>query len=104
MPWLFFALALGAILIAFKTFSIGVAAVCLLAALGLSIAGALNLASARISNQSQNPARMLDAKALEAIRKRAAADKAAAEAATPASDNAGDGHPAQMTDAEPNPR
>jgi len=103
MPWLFFALALAAIIVAFKTFSIGIAAVCLLAALGLSIAGALNLASARISNQSQNPARMLDAKALEAIRKRAAADKAAAETAKGTVET-DDGHPAQMTDAEPNPR
>ncbi|MGQ0801139.1 MAG: hypothetical protein ACT4NL_13665 [Pseudomarimonas sp.] len=104
MPWLFFALALGAILVAFKTFSIGLAAVCLLAALGLSIAGALNLASARISDQSQNPARMLDAKALDAIRKRAAADKAEAESATNSAENADAGHPAQMADAEPNPR
>ncbi len=104
MPWLFFALALGAILIAFKTFSIGVAAVCLLAALGLSIAGALNLASARISNQSQNPARMLDAKALEAIRKRAAADKAAAEAAMTDASDADAASSTQMAGAEPNPR
>lgn len=104
MPWLFFALALGAIVVAFKTFSIGLAAVCLLAALGLSIAGALNLAAARISNQSQNPARMLDSKTLEALRKRAAADKAAAEAAATAADDADGTNPAQMTDAEPNPR
>ena len=104
MPWLFFALALGAIVVAFKTFSIGLAAVCLLAALGLSIAGALNLASARISNQSQNPARMLDSKTLEALRKRAAADKAAAEASASAADDADGTNPAQMTDAEPNPR
>lgn len=72
MPWLFFALALGAILIAFNTFSIGLAAVCLLAALGLIIAGTLNLASARISKQSKHPAVMLDAKALAEVRKRAA--------------------------------
>ncbi len=104
MPWLFFALALGAILVAFKTFSIGLAAVCLLAALGLSIAGALNLASARISDQSQNPARMLDSKALEAIRKRAAADKAAAAAAASNASDAIDAGEPQMKGAEPDPR
>lgn len=104
MPWLFFVLAFGAIVVAFKTFSIGLAAVCLLAALGLSIAGALNLASARISNQSQNPARMLDSKTLEAIRKRAAADKLAAETASKAAGDTADANPVQMGNVEPNLR
>lgn len=71
MPWLFFALALGGIIIAFNTFSIGLAAVCLLAALGLIVAGTLNLVSARISKQSKHPGVMLDAKALAEVRRRA---------------------------------
>ena len=71
MPWLMFVLAAGAIWLAFSTFSIGLAAVCLVAALGLIVAGALMLASARISGLSQNPARMMDAQTIEAVRRRA---------------------------------
>jgi hypothetical protein len=74
MPWLLFALALGAIFVAFSTFSIGLAAISLLAALGFAIAGTLMLASARISRQSQSPSRMLDPKAIEALRKRRQAE------------------------------
>ncbi len=70
MPWLFFALAAGAILIAFSTYSIGLATICLFAALGLIIAGALMLASARISRQAQNPVRMLDAGSMATLRRR----------------------------------
>ena len=76
MPWLLFVLAVGAIWLAFSTFSIGLAAVALIVALGLIVAGALMLASARISGLSQNPARMMDAQTLEAVRRRAVATSA----------------------------
>lgn len=85
MPWLMFAVAFGAVVFAFNTFSIGLAAVCLLLALGLSIAGALSLASNRISNSAQSPAQMLDAKALAGIRKRAEESKSAPQTDAPPS-------------------
>ncbi|MFA5684296.1 MAG: hypothetical protein WCZ65_04180 [Lysobacteraceae bacterium] len=68
MPWVLFGLALVAIIVAFNTYSIGLAAICLLAALGLGVAGVVNLLSARISGASQNPASMLDASAIASIR------------------------------------
>jgi len=64
-------LAALAVWVAFSTFSIGLAAFSLVAALGLCIAGTLNLVSARLSKQSQSPARMMDAEALAKVRKRA---------------------------------
>jgi len=53
MPWIFFLLALGCFAIALRTQSIGLALVCLLAALGLMLAGALGLVSARIQSRTE---------------------------------------------------
>jgi hypothetical protein len=89
MAWLFFALALGAILLAFNTFSIGLAAVCLVLALGLILAGTLTLVAARISNRSQSPTKMLDAKAIEAIRQKAKRDGGGVESSSGSNSAAG---------------
>lgn len=86
MPWLFFLLAAGCIAIAMRTQSIGLALLCLLAALGLFLAGALGLASARIQSRSQPAGNMLSGDALAMARQRKAAQ---APAAVPASGAAG---------------
>lgn len=81
MPWVLFALAIGAIAIAFRTYSIGLAALCLLAALVLIIAGALKLAAARLSSVSRNETRMLDPKLVHSMREKAKKDGSAGVAA-----------------------
>ncbi|MCK7593571.1 hypothetical protein [Pseudomarimonas salicorniae] len=53
MPWIFFLLALGCIALAMRTQSMGFALLLLLASLGLMLAGALGLLSARIQSRSQ---------------------------------------------------
>ena len=52
MPWIFFLLALGCFALAMRTQSMGFALLLLLAALGLMLAGALGLVSARIQSRS----------------------------------------------------
>lgn len=81
MPWLFFALSAACFAIAFRTLSLGVAIVCLLLALGLLLAGALGLVSARIQSRSQSAAVMLGPEQAALIRRRAAATGSAAPAA-----------------------
>jgi hypothetical protein len=76
MPWLFFALSAVCFAIAFRTLSLGVAAVCLLLALGLLLAGALGLASARIQRRAQSAAAMLGPEQAAIIGRRAAAKTA----------------------------
>lgn len=92
MPWVYFALSGLCFFIAARTFSLGVAAVCLLLALGLLVAGALALVSRRIQTRSQGVAGVLGAEELAVIRRRAepavgsdagAADAADAAAHTP---------------------
>jgi predicted lipid-binding transport protein (Tim44 family) len=80
MPWLFFALSAACFAIAFRTLSLGVAGVFLLLALGLLLAGALGLASARIQSRSQSAAAMLGPEQAALIRKRAMASAASATA------------------------
>ena len=53
MPWIFFLIALGCIALAMNTQSMGFALLLLLASLGLMLAGALGLLSARIQSRSQ---------------------------------------------------
>ncbi len=74
MPWVFFAIAFAAIAVAFRTHSIGLAMLCLFAALGLIIAGALKLAAARLSAVSRSESRMLDPKVAQAMRDKAKKD------------------------------
>jgi hypothetical protein len=91
MPWVLFALAIGAIAIAFRTYSIGLAALCLLAALVLIIVGALKLAAARLSSVSRNETRMLDPKLVHSMREKAKKDGSTGVAAGGGSDGARSG-------------
>lgn len=59
MPWIYFALALGCFAIAFRTHSMGLALLSLLAALGLMLAGTLGLAAARISRTTRGDAGLM---------------------------------------------
>lgn len=70
MPWLFFGLALGCFAVAMKTHSIGLALLSLAAALGLTLAGALGLLSARIQSRSQPASALLGPEQLELLRQR----------------------------------
>lgn len=80
MPWLYFLLSAGCFAIAFRTHSLGLAAICLLLALGLLLAGALGLASARIQSRSQSAAAMLGPEQAAMIRRRAASGGATSTA------------------------
>jgi len=79
MPWLFFGLAVGCFAVAMKTHSIGLALLCLLAALGLLLAGTLGLVSARIQSRAQSASALLGPEQLALIRKRSAADAETAQ-------------------------
>jgi hypothetical protein len=87
MPWLFFALSAACFAIAFRTYSLGVAALSLLLALGLLLAGALGLASARIQQRAQSGAAMLGPEQAAMIRRRGAAPPPAAPPPPPSDDD-----------------
>lgn len=81
MPWLFLLLALAAFAVAFKTASMALAIVCLLAALGLLLAWVMGLLAQRLGSQSRDDSQMLDPQELRRLREQAEARRAAA--ATP---------------------
>lgn len=83
MHWLYLLLAIGALIIAFKTASGVVLGLSLLAASGLMVAFVLKLAAARISSRSQNEQVMLDPEELRRLREQAEARKRAAAAGEP---------------------
>jgi hypothetical protein len=105
MPWLYFVLSAACFAIAFRTLSLGIAAICLLLAFGLMLAGALALASARIQSRSQSASALLGPAQAAAMQRRreqgppldataAAADRSDASVAPPAivpADDTGDG-------------
>lgn len=80
MPWLFFLLALAALAIAFKTTSVALLFVCLMAGFGLVLAGAMQLFAQRIESRSRDEALMLDPEELRRLREQAEARKAASSA------------------------
>ena len=70
MPWLYFVLSAACFAIAFRTLSLGIAAICLLLAFGLMLAGALALASARIQSRSQSASALLGPAQAAAMQRR----------------------------------
>lgn len=82
MPWLYFLLSAACFAVAFRTHSLGLAAICLLLALGLLLAGALSVMAARIQSRSQSAAALLGPEQAAVMRRRAEA----ARAAQPATD------------------
>jgi hypothetical protein len=77
MFWVYLLLAIVAFVIAFKTASVALAALCLLAALGLLLAWVLGLLAQRVGNRSRDEAAMLDPQELRRLREQAEARRAA---------------------------
>lgn len=81
MPWLFLLLALGAVVIAFTTTSVPLAAIALVLSLVFVVIGVLGLLAQRVGSQSRNEAMMVDPAELRRLREQADARRAAAAAA-----------------------
>jgi hypothetical protein len=95
MPWVYFAISAACFAVAFRTHSLGLAALTLLLALGFLLAGALSLISARIQSRAQNTAAMIGPEQAAAIRRRAATPTLSEPAAarSPAEDDTPDERP-----------
>ena len=78
MPWLFLILAVVALAVAFKTTSVALLMICLLAAFALFVAWVLALLAQRVDSRSRNEAMMLDPEELRRLREQAEARKLAA--------------------------
>lgn len=78
LPWLFLLLALAALAVAFKTTSMLVLTVCLLAALGLVLAWVMGLLSRRVGSRARDASVMLDPAEMRRLREQAEARKLAA--------------------------
>jgi hypothetical protein len=85
MHWLFLLLGFAAMVVAFKTTSSGLMALCLLAALVLFILWLAGLYSSRMAGRSRDASMIIDPAELRRLREQAEARKLAATAAeTPA--------------------
>ena len=80
MSWVFLLLAIAALVVAFKTTSIALAALCLLAALGLLLAWVLGLMAQRVGSRSRDDSALLDPAELRRLREQAEARRAGTSA------------------------
>ncbi len=78
MHWVYLLLAIAALAVAFKTTSIAVVVLCLLAALGLLLAWMLSMLAQRVGSRGRDEALMLDPQELRRLREQAEARQAAA--------------------------
>jgi hypothetical protein len=78
MHWLFLLLALGALLVALKTSSLALMAICLLASLGLFVAWIMGWYAARVGSTRRDETEMIDPAELRRLREIAEARKAGA--------------------------
>ena len=78
MPWVFLILAVAALAVAFKTTSVTVLMVCLLAAFVLILGWALALLGRRVESRSRDESMMLDPDELRRLREQADARRVAA--------------------------
>lgn len=76
MPWILFGAALAALIVAFKTSSVGLLVVCLLLSFVLGVAGLVQLLARRVASRTRDEASMIDPAALEQLRRQARAGKA----------------------------
>lgn len=83
MHWLLLLLAVGALAMALMTSSVGLAAVCVLAALLLLVAWVLGWYSARVGARSRDESAMIDPVEVRRLREQAEARKLAAQASPP---------------------
>jgi hypothetical protein len=80
MPWLYLVLAVAALAIAFKTTSVAILVVCLVAALGLTLAWLMGVLARRIEARTGAPAMMIDPVELQRLREQAEARRVASQA------------------------
>ena len=78
MPWLFLILAVAALAVAFKTTSVALLMICLLAAFALILGWALALLGRRVESRSRDESMMLDPDELRRLREQADARRVAA--------------------------
>ena len=78
MHWLYLLLALAAMVVAIKTASTGLMALCLLVALVLLVLWLAGMYSARMAGRSRDVSAMIDPAELRRLREQAEARKAAA--------------------------
>ncbi len=76
MHWLFLLLALAALGVAFKTTSMALMLICLLASLGLFVAWIMGWYAARVGSNSRDESQMIDPAELRRLRELAEARKA----------------------------
>jgi hypothetical protein len=84
MHWLLLLLAVGALAVALTTSSMGLAAICVLAALALLVGWVLGWYSARVGARSRDESAMVDPAEMRRLRELAEARKAASQAPPPA--------------------
>lgn len=80
MPWLLFLFAVAALVVAFRTASVALLLVCLLAAFVLSLVAVMQLLARRVESRSRNEGLMLDPDELRRLREQAEARKQAGAA------------------------
>ena len=78
MPWIYLLLAVAALAVAFKTTSMALLVLCLLAALGLVLAWLLAMHAQRVGSRSRDESLMLDPQELRRLREQAEARQATA--------------------------
>ena len=83
MRWLFFVFSAVCFLIAFRTYSVGLAALCLLLALGLLLAGVLAMASHRVQARARDEIHIVSPEELRRLREQAGQPRATAPGMTP---------------------
>ena len=81
MRWLFFVFSAICFIFAFRTYSVGLAALCLLLALGLLLAGVLALVSHRVQARARDEIQMVSPEELRRLREHAG--RAPASASVP---------------------
>lgn len=77
MSWLYLLLAAAALVVAFKTSSVAVLVVCLVAALGLALAWLMATLSRRIEDRTGSAELMIDPVELQRLREQAEARRVA---------------------------
>lgn len=79
MPWLYLLLAAAALAVSFKTTSVAVLVICLLAALGFALAWLMSALARRVEDRSGSLAMIIDPAELQRLREQAEARRAAAQ-------------------------
>lgn len=83
LPWLYLLLAVAALAVAFKSTSVALALVCLLAALGLLLAWLLGWLAQRVGSRSRDAQMLLDPQELRRLREQAEARRGATSSELP---------------------